>query len=124
MQENNDMPIQAINPDVHPTRLLFSIWDRANAIAVSADETIVIGRSTDDESVAVDLTAYHGRLLGVSRRHALIFLTPTGLGIRDLDSSNGTKRNGEALKQNHAYELHHGDEIQVGGLYITVSFTE
>ena len=124
IQENKDTPSEAINPDIHPSSLRFSIWDRTNAIEVTISEAIIIGRSADEEPVAVDLTDYHGRLLGVSRRHALIFPTATGMAIRDLDSANGTKHRGEALKKDQVYDLHHGDELQIGGLYITVFFVD
>ncbi len=123
-QQSNDMPIEPINPDVHPAKLRFSIWDRAETIDVETTQMIVIGRSGDDDEIAVDLTDYHGRLLGVSRRHALIFLTPTGVGIRDLNSANGTALNGEPLLSGQAYELQHSDELQIGGLYINVYFSD
>jgi len=121
-QNINDTSPEPINPDVHPATLRFSIWDRADTIEVSTNQMIIIGRSNDGEKVTVDLSDYHGRLLGVSRRHALVFLTPTGVGIRDLNSANGTSRNGEPLEGGKAYELQHGDELQIGGLYITVYF--
>ena len=121
-QNPNNMPIEPINPDVHPTVLRFSIWDRAETIDVETNQIILVGRTADNEPVTVDLSDYHGRLLGVSRRHAQIFLTPTGVAIRDLDSANGTKRNGLALESGKAYELRHNDELQIGGLYVTVYF--
>ncbi|MGJ3240310.1 MAG: FHA domain-containing protein [Anaerolineae bacterium] len=121
-RDNNDLLPEPINPDVHPAVLRFSVWDRAETIEVPAMPTMIIGRSTEDETVDIDLTDHHGRLLGVSRRHAVVFLTPTGIGIRDLNSANGTSRNGVPLEQGKAYELQHGDELQFGGLYITVYF--
>lgn len=121
-RDPDDMSTEPINPDVHPTMLRFSIWDRAETIDVETNQIILVGRASEDEPVTVDLTEYHGRLLGVSRRHAQIFLTPTGVAIRDLDSANGTKRNGEVLESGKAYELQHNDELQIGGLYITVYF--
>lgn len=124
IQDSKDMPVEPINPDIHPETLRFSIWDRANAIEASTSATIVIGRATDEVPVAVDLTDYHGRLLGVSRRHALIFPTPTGMAIRDLGSANGTKCNNKTLESGKSCELQHRDEIQIGGLYIRVSFAD
>ena len=122
--QSNDMPVEPINPDIHPAKLRFSIWDRADTIDVPSNQMIVIGRSTDEDKVAVDLSDYHGRLLGVSRRHALIFLTPAGVGIRDLNSANGTSLNGKPLENGQAYELQHGDELQIGGLYVNVYFAD
>src|SRR5689334_11332208 len=77
-----------------PATLRFAIWDRADVIEVDANQMVTLGRAVDGESVTVDLSKYHARLLGVSRRHALIFPTPNGIGIRDLNSANGTSLNG------------------------------
>ncbi|GAB5493651.1 MAG: hypothetical protein Phog2KO_38660 [Phototrophicaceae bacterium] len=121
-QDSNNMPIEPINPDVHPSVLRFSIWDRAETIDVETNQIITIGRTAEDDTVTVDLSDYHGRLLGVSRRHAQIFLTATGVAIRDLDSSNGTKCNGKILESGKVYDLRHNDELQIGGLYVTVYF--
>lgn len=122
-RDSNDIPIEPINPDIHPTMLCFSIWDRAETIDVETNQIVIVGRTADDdEPVTVDLSDYHGRLLGVSRQHAQIFLTQTGVAIRDLHSANGTKRNGQLLEGGKAYELHHNDELQIGGLYVTVQF--
>lgn len=123
MDNDKDMSVGSMNPDVHPSILRFSIWDKADSIDIQVAGQIVIGRSDDDDDdVDVDLTSVHGRLLGVSRRHAIISLTSTGLAIRDLGSANGTRRNGEALEANAPCELNHGDKIHIGDLAITVYF--
>lgn len=105
-----------------PAFLRFAIWDRADVIEVDANQLITLGRAADDEAVTVDLSRYHARLLGVSRRHAQIFPTPTGMAIRDLSSANGTSLNGTPMQAGKAYELRHSDELQIGGLYVTVYF--
>ncbi|MEM9955747.1 MAG: FHA domain-containing protein [Chloroflexota bacterium] len=113
-----------INPELHPQKIRFSIWNRTDAIEVAISQEILIGRADENLEVAVDLSPHHGRLLGVSRRHALVFLTPTGVGIRDLDSANGTSCNGIPLEPDTAYELQHGDELKLGGLYVNVYFSD
>ncbi len=50
---------------------------------------------------------------GISRRHAEIVVTPEGLLVRDLDSSNGTFVNGERVKE-HALKV--GDEVRFDSL--------
>lgn len=105
-----------------PAVLRFAIWDRADVIEIEANQLITLGRAGEDEAVNLDLSKYHARLLGVSRRHAMIFPTPSGMAIRDLNSANGTCLNGTPLQAGKAYDLQHGDELQVGGLYITVYF--
>ncbi len=49
---------------------------------------------------------------GVSRRHAVIRLTDSGLVIEDLGSSNGTFVNGERIEK--ARSLSPGDEVRLG----------
>lgn len=54
----------------------------------------------------------------VSRRHAAIEVTASGLEIADLGSRNGTFINGEPLAAAHA--LHPGDTVQMGGVRLRV----
>jgi len=54
---------------------------------------------------------------GISRRHAEIVVTPDGLLVRDLDSSNGTFVNGERVTEK---ELKVGDEIRFDSLRFLV----
>jgi pSer/pThr/pTyr-binding forkhead associated (FHA) protein len=105
-----------------PATLRFAIWDRADVIEVDANQMVTLGRAVDGETVTVDLSKYHARLLGVSRRHAQVFPTPTGMAVRDLNSANGTSLNGTPLQSGKAYDLRHSDELQIGGLYVTVYF--
>ncbi len=49
--------------------------------------------------------------MGVSRRHALISVTPRGFMIQDLDSQNGTFVNGTRIAER---ALADGDRIEVG----------
>lgn len=106
--------------EIHPDVLRFAVWDQADIVEVAANQMIILGRSSNNHSVTVDLDLFHGRLLGVSRRHAMIFPTPTGFAVRDLNSANGTCLNGAPLQPGKAYTLQHSDELQLGGLYLTV----
>jgi len=54
---------------------------------------------------------------GVSRRHVQIDADPTGLVIKDLDSSNGTYVNGEKIDSR---ELQVGDEIRIDNIRFLV----
>jgi pSer/pThr/pTyr-binding forkhead associated (FHA) protein len=115
--------LDSSNPSVsRPATLRFAIWDRADVIEVDANQSITLGRVVDGESVTVDLSKYHARLLGVSRRHAVIFPSTNGMAIRDLNSANGTSLNGSPLQSGKNYDLRHSDELQIGGLYVTVYF--
>jgi pSer/pThr/pTyr-binding forkhead associated (FHA) protein len=52
---------------------------------------------------------------GVSRRHALILVTPKGYTIRDLGSQNGTFVNGSRITES---ALADGDTIDIGSARI------
>ena len=79
---------------------------QANAIAEGAS---TIGRSPEN-SVVLDAP-------DVSRRHARLERTGAHLRVYDLNSTNGTRVNGEAV---HISDLEPGDEIQLGSQTLTV----
>jgi hypothetical protein len=70
----------------------------------------------------VDLSAYAGYRLGVSRKHAVIRLKNRQLEIYDLGSSNGTSVNGTRLTPHQSQVLRDGDEIMLGKMLIRVLF--
>lgn len=69
---------------------------------------------------AIDLTHHGGQPAGASRRHATITIAPTTITITDLNSSNGTKLNGEKLKAHQPSLLSNGDELLFGRLLARV----
>jgi pSer/pThr/pTyr-binding forkhead associated (FHA) protein len=74
-----------------------------------AEGSSTIGRSPDNTVVL--------NAPDVSRRHARIERSGSHLRIYDLNSTNGTRVNGEAV---HISDLEPGDEILVGGQRLTV----
>lgn len=68
----------------------------------------------------VDLTAYNAAEHGISRVHAVIDCTRTGLQITDLDSRNGTFVNGAKLHPYNAQVLRHGDTVRLGSMALEV----
>ncbi len=70
----------------------------------------------------IDLSAYAGYRLGVSRKHAFIRLKGHQLEIYDLGSSNGTSVNGVRLTAHQPHVLRDGDEILLGKMVVRVLF--
>jgi len=68
----------------------------------------------------VDLTAYNAAEHGISRVHAVIDCSRTGLQITDLDSRNGTFINGEKLHPYNAHILRHSDTVRLGSMSLEV----
>ncbi len=79
---------------------------------------IFIGRATTQSNppINIDLTAFNGSELGVSRTHARFERTGSRLFIRDLNSTNGTWINGSRLTPMNVHEIFHGDKIEFGRL--------
>src|SRR4051812_27756881 len=73
-------------------------------------DPLTIGRAPDNRIVLVDDQA--------SRHHAVIERTPTGVFVKDLDSRNGTKVNGQNV---HRSLLIHGDVVTIGATNIRLS---
>ncbi|MCA9711335.1 MAG: FHA domain-containing protein, partial [Myxococcales bacterium] len=68
------------------------------------DSSIVIGRGEDCDEIVLDA--------GISRRHVMVQRRPNGrYTVTDLDSRNGTRVNGQKIKE---VVLEYGDEIAIG----------
>jgi len=104
------------------TTLCFAVWDNSVKIDLLLNQESFIGRSSKEEPLAVDLTPFNAHVLGVSRKHAMLKPVANGCCLIDLKSTNGTLLNGDPLVPHQAYLLKSGDEIQIGGVYLHVSF--
>ncbi len=90
-----------------------SLWLEIN-------DEIILGVAKDQDNV-VDLTPYNARTLGVSRHHLLLRPTETNLFVLDLNSTNGTRRNGIAVGSAVPQLLHSGDILSLGNLLLGVN---
>jgi len=94
----------------------------------------VIGRASDcDVSIPSD-----DEYLTVSRRHCVLQVDPAKVQVLDSGSRNGTQLNGmqigrpsawhldekRAGSTPHVYDLHHGDELDVGGVRFQIDIAE
>lgn len=125
---------QGLKPDIpdkftqlisqSPDSIIIQILGHDKPIVAKGTSDIVLGRfSPGDPSPTVDLTPYHGSLMGVSRQHAIIKHDSTGYSIQDIGSTNGTWLNEEKLVPYKGYPLHSGDLIRLGQLGINIHFT-
>ncbi|MBO7531561.1 MAG: FHA domain-containing protein, partial [Lachnospiraceae bacterium] len=69
-------------------------------------ESIVIGKKGEDADLVIDEKE-------ISRMHARIFLKDEDYYIEDLNSTNGTFKNGVRLKPYEQKKLSKGDEIKL-----------
>jgi hypothetical protein len=100
------------------------VWISADAnhppMALEVVDEIVIGRSAEDSQPDLDLSVYNALELGVSRRHALLRPATDVLLVYDLDSANGTYRNGERVAQNVPQVIGHEDILSFGKLHFKI----
>lgn len=73
-----------------------------------------------DRMPDVDLTDWNGAAYGVSRQHAMIYVTDDGVWIEDLESLNETIRNEYRLMPRQRYPLEDGDELRLGSITLLV----
>lgn len=85
-----------------PRLLILSQLEGDRVFELSDDDTIV-GRGDDANLVLANIS--------VSRHHAQITVSEEKASIKDLESANGTRVNGETVKE---AELSNGDEIMLG----------
>jgi pSer/pThr/pTyr-binding forkhead associated (FHA) protein len=76
-----------------------------------------IGRSDPAANIlpSLDLGQYGAVPTYISRRHALISWQNDLPALSDLQSTYGTRLNGEVLRPNHAVGLKPGDHMSLGG---------
>jgi pSer/pThr/pTyr-binding forkhead associated (FHA) protein len=93
-------------------------------IVVQIRREVILGRVTDqaDDTTFINLTQYNAEDAGVSRRHARLLRDNRAIYLSDLNSTNGTKLNGESLAAGLEKRLHDGDEITLGKLKLYVYF--
>jgi len=79
----------------------------------------MLGRARPEEGYRpdFDMTFYDPEGY-VSRRHAQIVKARNGYFVADLDSSNGTYLNDQALPSQKARLLRNGDQIEIGEVVI------
>jgi FHA domain-containing protein/zinc ribbon protein len=82
----------------------------------------VIGRTDPQtgETPDVDLADWNGAANGVSRRHAIIHVVPSGVFIEDTDSLNETIHNEFRLLSGQRYPLADGDNLRLGALTLLI----
>jgi hypothetical protein len=93
-------------------------------ITVQVRQEVVLGRMSEqsDTTTYINLTPYGADEHGVSRKHARLLRDNKALYLADLNSTNGTRLNGEILPSGVERRLRDGDEITLGRLKLFVYF--
>jgi hypothetical protein len=93
-------------------------------IMVQVRDEIILGRMTGqaEGTTYINLTPYGADEMGVSRQHARLLRDNKAIYLMDLNSTNGTRHNGEALPPSVEKRLRDGDEVTLGRLKLYVYF--
>ena len=94
---------------LHRTTLVLYHRDGATVAHLDKGRSLVVGRAAPSDVEIPEL--------GLSRQHARFTWDEQGLWVEDLGSTNGTKKNGEAIKRARIVP---GDEIAVGPVMVSV----
>jgi hypothetical protein len=112
-------------PVSHATQASLVIVDSRREVHLPPLSTVYLGRRDENRKFYphIDL-AYDGAVAyGVSRRHARIHLSDSGMQIEDLGSTNGTFVNGYRLSPSKLYPLNYGDVLHLGKLRLVVTLS-
>jgi len=104
--------------------LLIAIRGAKGVLEAFPRDKMLIGRgfSPVPGQPFLDLTAYGGDSLGVSRYHVEIRFLNNTLVLTDLDSDNGTFVNEDRVYPYEIRVLHSNDELRLGKLAMKLSF--
>lgn len=105
-----------------PHRLQLLVVETGDVLEKPANSPLMIGRRGSAKRVDIDLTSYGAHEMGVSRHHVRIEPHGERIMVKDLDSVNGTRLNGDQLKPHYVYELHHGDILKLGRMHLKIYF--
>jgi len=104
--------------------LILQVSDDASPIMIQIRQEIVLGRVTElsDQATFINLSPYGADAAGVSRRHARLLRDNLAVYLMDLNSTNGTRLNGELLPAGVEKRIRDGDELMLGRLKVYVYF--
>ena len=123
------VPPSPVAPSLAPVRtpvvtpkaiVLRFVSDQVLRLTADMQAVMTVGREDLVEGYLPELNLgpYGAQNAGVSRRHARMFFQAGKLCITDLDSTNGTRVNGQQLKPRLMYVLSSGDEVEFGTLLV------
>jgi K+-sensing histidine kinase KdpD len=118
------VPRKRVDEDIPVWRVRFDLaTDPSRAFGLDINGEVVLGRGPTS-ATDIDLSEFDAAKLGVSREHLKLRPTGTRLFVIDLESTNGTYRNGHPVGVKNPEGLNHGDTLSLGRLQFTVRIIE
>ncbi len=108
------------------SQVAIQIMDSDEIIFLQGDKDLTIGRSTEGQTIVpdIDLSSYDAYEAGVSRLHASLTISKQEISVKDLDSANGTRLNGQKITAHAEHSIQHGDILTLGKLKIQILIKE
>ena len=96
--------------------------DNDSVLELSGKSEFILGRVIEGQAILpdLDLSRFEAYAQGVSRQHATIRIIQKQVIIFDLNSSNGTRVNGQKIIPHVEYPLQDGDVVALGKLRLQV----
>ena len=101
-------------------RLGLRVITTGDVVSLHGRENFTLGQTVAGQAIVpdVDLSLYDAESHGISRIHAELRVEGSDFVAIDLDSSNGTRVNGQSLEPQEPVRLNHGDYLQLGTLQL------
>lgn len=118
---------EELRPEVQENSIVLFIAGYSNApITLLVKDVATFGRIQSAKSAKIhfDLSPFDAMESGVSRLHMKLHNKKGEFFIEDLESTNGTFRNGTRLEPHKQEQVKNGDEITLGSLKIYLYFLE
>jgi signal transduction histidine kinase len=115
---DSDAPWGTTSPPVWRVRFELAS-DPGVRFGLDINGEVMLGRGSEGSNL-VDLSPYEAEKMGVSRHHIKLRPESTKLYVLDLDSTNGTQRNGRSIGINTPYSISDGDSLMLGRLQLFV----
>ena len=108
--------------DGDEARVALFLIDNDSVLDLSGKSEFTLGRVIEGHPAFpdLDLTAFEAYAQGVSRQHAIVRIIQEQVIILDLNSSNGTRVNGQKIIPHVEYPLQDGDIVALGKLRLQV----
>lgn len=120
-------PLQAVAPESRDNSCVLYIAGHSDApITLNVSTTVSFGRthSTGSFKTHIDLSRFDAINMGVSRLHMYLHWKDGNFYVEDVESMNGTFRNGFPLEPRQLTQVSNGDEVRLGQLRMYIYFLE
>ncbi len=121
-EKSINIPNEKQNKTDNDRSYIIKIIESNEIIQLEENKEYTLGRVADGQPILpdIDLTVNKAYSYGVSRIHATIKYSGDKIVIVDLESSNGTRVNGQKILPQIEYPINRGDLVALGKLLLKI----